>query len=231
MGELIRLGCRHDELVFFLEPGDFSTIHNRMIKFNICIKTDDVNAFLGTILKNIKHASPDHAFNYHGEFGMDDISSAIKGFVNTHTSPGFLSSKSKWTIPKEYKFHEMGICLNDELNDNKFGNVEIKFIRHDCVIETDNNPDFMIVINLHIVDKKYKNDRQLVFGSLFDVNFHKNVNEFFQKRALSAFNHVDDINEAEKIGFKPYPGSKPNLNEYKKRRAEAVVSTPSTTTI
>ena len=213
MDNRVRLYRQHDELVFFLKPNDISQIHNRMIKHNVAIKTRSPLDFLGRIIKNTKNAVPKNGYQYHGEFNLSELD-AISSFIVNTNSPTLFNSKDKWNIPKGYKFHEVGVCLNDTLQDNKFGNVEIKFVKEDCVIVPKENPDFMIVINVHLVDRRYENSGQLVFGSLADKKFHKDVNDFFKHRSLTSFNHDDDIAMAKKNNFRVVEDTKSNFTEY-----------------
>jgi hypothetical protein len=180
------------------------------------MRADNAHEFLGTVVKDTKCAVPKNGYLYHGEFGISDLSS-ISRYIENINSPKLFNAKDKWPIPKGYKFYQVGVCLNNTLQNNKFGNIEIKFVKNDSVIVPDENADLMIVINLHLVNGHYKNANQLVFGSLADTRFHKEVNEFFNTRSLRVFNHDDDIYKAEELGFKPNNNeSKFNLNQYKK---------------
>ncbi len=215
MGNQIRLHKGSEELLFFLEAIDPSHIHNRILKFNISFKTNDVVAFISNNFKNpTSILTPHKGFQYHGEIKEADLDGTLSTLVAT-PPPGFtmFQKNSSLDIPSDYEFHEVGVAVNDVLNKGKYGNIEIKFRPKNAVILLGINPDPLIVVNIHLISAQYNHTNQIVLNKWNVPSLTKLINPFLSNQALSVLTTSDDniktaINHHQ---YQAHPKSQNNL--------------------
>lgn len=193
---LVRKGL-NDEVIFYLEPGAPGKIHNRMVKFNVNIPIMSASSFITENFQPQNIAPKYNAqgvleWQYHGELARTEIkvSSAIDSFLKSLVMPPF-----KKPLPTNFKLYHIGVNVNDHVINGKFGNIEIKFIPNNAQIIPGENPDGMVVLNIHLAQhkKEYESlqDKKLVE---LCINFLDRSPKYFKMKD-------DDVVEMLKTGI------------------------------
>lgn len=179
-----------DEVIFFLEPKDKAKIHNRMVKYNLGITVSNSLAFLRVIFKPdapikalIDPNTNRRLLDYHGEIPRKFM---IVGSILDTFIKKLVTYYGKKPLPKGYRLFHIGVNLNNHADGKgKLGNLEIKYVKEDAVIVPGENPDPMIILNIHVNVGKNNN-----FQTVSDVKQIEN-SEKFLNRAINYFK-LDD---------------------------------------